>query len=278
MVADFETYGDMQVRPEYLQILQENGLGDFDSVMTTTGEATLDKKGLSSWRERVVLSLNLPTGSKRFYLKRYSHPPLKQQLDRMLASYAGTAQIEWHWLGELDRIGIKVPMAVACGVRRVGIKEVQSFLITAEIPGQSLEKWLPAQWADGNCDSIFLRELSDGLAELIRKLHGAGLIHRDLYLSHIFANEQNDGQTELYLIDLQRVLKPAWRWQRWVTKDLASLNYSIPAGIVSCSQKVRWLKQYLGVKKLSDDEKLLIHAIQRKTERIARHSKKHGLG
>ena len=116
------------------------------------------------------------------------------------------------------------------------------------------------------------------LAELIRLLHGAGLVHRDLYLAHVFMDAGVDGVAELYLLDLQRVLRPRWRIRRWVVKDLAALHFSTPADAASAADRLRWLKHYRACTKLSADDRRLVRAIIAKTRRIARHSHKHGLG
>lgn len=278
MSEEFEKFGDLFVRRGFMRILQENGLGDFDALMRTAGQGSLRKKGLEAWRERVALSLNTADGPLKLYVKRYSHPPLKQQLNRLLRAYSSTAQIEMHWLEEVLRLGIGVPATVAYGARQQGLKEVQSLLLTQEIPGESLERWLPARVLAGRLDATTKASLSAVLAETVARLHAAGLIHRDLYLSHIFVRESSPGAMELFLIDLQRVIKPQLRRRRWVVKDLAALHYSTPRAAASRSDRLRWLKRYLRTDRLSPADKSLIRAVGAKAERIRRHSEKHGLG
>ncbi len=55
-----------------------------------------------------------------------------------------------------------------------------------------------------------------------------------------------------HLTDLQRVFRPRLRGERWLIKDLASLNYSAPAGLIARADRLRWLKRYLGVAKLDE--------------------------
>lgn len=75
------------------------------------------------------------------------------------------------------------------------------------------------------------------------------------------------------LIDLARVFKPRWLRQRWIVKDLAALHYSCPAGLVTRTDRLRWLKLYRRVRRLGPAERRLIRRIETKVARIARHDR-----
>ena len=122
------------------------------------------------------------------------------------------------------------------------------------------------------------RSLSRSLAALVARLHNAGLVHRDLYMSHIFVTARGENDLNLSLLDLQRVVRTRWRRWRWIVKDLAALNYSTPFSVATNADRVRWLKLYLNERSVSANQGALIRAVVRKTGRIARHSAKHGLG
>jgi heptose I phosphotransferase len=115
------------------------------------------------------------------------------------------------------------------------------------------------------------------LADLVRRLHGAGLFHRDLYLAHIFIGPDVDGPPQLFLIDLQRVVAPRWRRWRWMIKDLAALNFSSAQAGVPGAERLRWLRHYLGVRRLRAEDRRLVRAVAAKSARMARHSARHGL-
>ena len=122
------------------------------------------------------------------------------------------------------------------------------------------------------------RSLSQNLAALVARLHNAGLVHRDLYMSHIFIRAKGENDLDLSLLDLQRVVQTRWRKWQWIVKDLAALNYSTPSSAATNADRVRWLKLYLAERSVSANQRTLIRAVVRKTGRIARHSAKHGLG
>ena len=140
-----------------------------------------------------------------------------------------------------------------------------------------MEQWVREPGALGQ-DPQFRSRLSMALAALVRDLHGRGLIHRDLYLSHIFLEVENKTSPKLCLIDLQRMLRPRVRWRRWVVKDLAALHYSIPAGAASVTDRVRWYKHYCGHRHLTKWDRGVLRAVVAKAARIAHHSTKHRMG
>ena len=274
--VEYERIGELMVHPDYRKTLVDNGLCDLGALLETPGENRLDKRGLASWRQRLVLALNTSNGVQRCYLKRFTQPPLRQQFKNLLAGFASTAEVEFHWIRKLTELGIAAPQVVACGSRRNGFREVASLLLTAELHGESLEKWLPRRAS--SLGRSMKRSLSQSLAALVARLHNAGLVHRDLYMSHIFVATNGKNDINLSLLDLQRVARPRWRKWRWIVKDLAALNYSTPFSVATNADRVRWLKLYLDKRSVSANHGALIRAVVRKTDRIARHSVKHGLG
>ena len=273
MAGPYRQHGELQVHQDHLEVLHGAGLDSFDALMTAPGEAVLHKKGLASWRQRVVLRV----GDRRMFLKRYRDPPLREQLALRLRGFKATAQVEWHWLQELPGLGLCGPQPVAYGCRRRAGRERQSLLLTDEVPGTSLEKWVPDQM-DRLAERKFKARLGADLAGLVARLHAARLAHRDLYLSHVYIDEDTDGSVRLSLIDLQRMMRPRLRWKRWMIKDLAALDYSTPAAAASAADRLRFWIRYRGSSRLMPGDKTIIRAVARKTRRIARHSARRGLG
>jgi tRNA A-37 threonylcarbamoyl transferase component Bud32 len=156
--------------------------------------------------------------------------------------------------------------------------ERQSLLLTDEVPGRSLERRVPDELERRLADRAFKARLGAELAGVVARLHAARLVHRDLYLSHVFIDEGADGTVRLSLIDLQRVLRPRLRWRRWMIKDLAALDYSTPRAAASRADRLRFWKRYRGAQRLGPGDKALIRAVARKSRRIARHTARRGLG
>ena len=153
--------------------------------------------------------------------------------------------------------------------------ERRSFAAIEEIrEGQSLERSLPGFFnGPGTSETIVLRrQFIKKLALFIKKFHDTGCRHRDLYLCHIF--RVPDGR--FYLIDLARVFKPALFSEIYRVKDVAQLHYSAPARYFSKTDRLRFLRAYLGREKLNAGDKIFVRRIAGKAGRMARHDAKHG--
>jgi tRNA A-37 threonylcarbamoyl transferase component Bud32 len=274
MAGPYQQRGELLVHRDHLDALTAAGLDSFDALMIAPGEAVLHKKGLAGWRQRVALSV----GDRRLYLKRYTKPPWHEQARQRLRGFGATAEVEWHWLRELPGLGLPGPQPVAYGCRRRAGLERQSLLLTDAVPGTSLERWVPDQLDGPLADRAFKTSLAADLAGLVARLHASRLVHRDLYLSHVFIDEDADGAARLCLIDLQRVIRPRLRWRRWMIKDLAALDYSTPAAAASSADRLRFWLRYRGAQSLTPGDKPIIRAIVRKARRIARHSARRSLG
>lgn len=264
---------DLQVRTGFTAILRLNGLDSIDALFAVRSDMPLGKPGLDPWRER--LRVTLPDGPDKngptervFYIKRYQNPPARAIREARRADARSIAGVEWRWIERLRRDGIPSVGAVALGEEFDGSRETRSVLVTAAVPGESLETLVPVWHLDKRRD---LRRLISPLAKLVSRLHGRGYVHRDLYLCHVFFAENANPDDSLRLIDLQRMCRPRWNMARWVVKDLASLNYSAPEDAVSTTDRVRWLKTYLGKPRLDAEARRLLYCIVGKTQRIARH-------
>jgi heptose I phosphotransferase len=146
--------------------------------------------------------------------------------------------------------------------------------MTEELTGfRSLESLVPARYAPPLDPAAIAdkRAMIRRVADLTRRLHGAGFNHRDWYLCHIFVRQEVDGSWQLRVLDLQRVDRRRWLRYRWIVKDLAALNYSALPGIVTAGDRARFLKAYLDDARRLREHRGLIRAIVQKTARISRH-------
>ncbi len=261
---------DLVVVDHYRPLLQRYCLDSLDSLFKNEVGTLLSQPGISQWRERIRLVLNDKEGNpKTFYLKRFRNPPHKEYREVGNARGArSVAAVEWTWLWTLHQLKIPVAQPIAFGQEFEHGKEKRSAILIEEVPGNSLEFWFD-QW--GKTDRQKIVKLIEPVADLVAGLHRNGFFHRDLYLCHIFYDPESPLEHALHLIDLQRVIKPIWRRKRWVIKDLASLNYSVPLQSLSTKDRIRWLKRYLEVTTLSPKDKRLLYRIIKKTQRIAKH-------
>ncbi|MCP4248427.1 MAG: hypothetical protein GY778_15375 [bacterium] len=255
--------GRLIVAPAHAAALAAAGWEHLDDLFALDGAEQLNKASLPSWRQR--LRIELP-GLGVVYLKRYSRPPLGEQVRRIFSPdwRRSTAGAEWSRMQALAAAGIAAVEPVALGEEMIGPWERRSAVVSAAVPGDSLER--RAQRAPDRVS----RGMVNGLARFVARFHGAGFVHRDLYLSHIFVDDR-DGQPQFRLIDLARVVAPRHRRRRWIVKDLAALDYSTPQSVATSADRMRLIRTYLGVDRLAPAHKQLVRRVIRKSQRIARH-------
>lgn len=260
----------LTIEPGYQAILRANGLGSLDALFGLPNNAALNKPGLEPWRERLRITLRDGASDRTFYLKRFRDPPpsVRRDVGRAGCGARSVAGVEWNWMQRLTAEGICCTEPVAFGEEIVNSREGRSAVLLAEAPGRSLETWVREAGPD---DVVASPEMIDGLADLVRRFHGLGYVHRDLYLSHIFYKPTAPPPKRFRLIDLQRVRKPATGLRRWIVKDLAALNYSVPASVASRTDRLRWLTRYLGLRKLDATARRLVYRVVGKTRLIASH-------
>jgi heptose I phosphotransferase len=148
-------------------------------------------------------------------------------------------------------------------------------MITEKVPAaQSLEQKLPEYFnnSDKAKNLSKRRNFIIKLANFIKTFHNTGFCHRDLYLCHIFCDENE----KFTLIDLARAFQPWLTKSRYRIKDIAQLYYSAPGKYFSRTDRLRFYKAYKKQKKLNTDDKTFIRKVVNKTRTMTAHDKKHG--
>jgi hypothetical protein len=188
-----------------------------------------------------------------------------QEGDRLFGKWhlgrSREAAAEWRWLHVLPLLGLRTADPVAW----LG-DSGRSLLVTAGVPGRSLDAWAVEAARDGWLDRLVDYACRE-VAPAVRRLHDSSHVHRDLYWNHLFAEDPRRGGAPFFL-DVARVLRPRWRWHRWVVKDLAGLLASLPLPVPLRAQ-LRFLRSYLGEPIFR--HRRSVRAIARKAKRIRRH-------
>ncbi len=290
--------GRLCVNRNWLDVLRQAGLGSLQQLMHVGTGQTI--RQLSD-RANVLLQLPAHSGVVRAYLKRHRGRYPFKWLSRLLTGHQprlpGPREAEM--IERLKRIDVPTPELIAFGSEFGPGPEARSVLVTRGVPDAvQLDYLLEAidrSAADWRTKRQRIRRLILQVAELARRFHRAGYNHRDFYLCHFLARppQSRPGKSqdatkpppdaaelasepafELVLIDLQRVqYRPPFRL-RWLVKDLAQLNYSAPAAIVTRTDRLRFFKSYLGVDRLSWYHRWLVRWIAFKTKRIGRHDRR----
>ena len=255
--------------------LEQAGLAHFDQVMATDdGHCMRALRDRENWR----LSLDMAHGTPQcIYLKKHHVRTLTSRLRARLRLDPGEtpAQVEARNVGRLMRDGIDTMRLVAYGQKLHEDGRLESFLLTEELAGyKQLDHFLAERFGRRELfltkqrdeDDQALRTLIGQVADTARRFHEAGYNHRDLYCCHFFIRELLPGHFDICLIDLQRVQHRRRNRRRWIVKDLAQLAYSAPRDRIKCTQKMAFIRRYLGVKKLRSCDKRLIREVLAKQQ------------
>lgn len=264
----------LYLNDRYSKLLQQNGLNQFSDFMTFSGGKVL--KRLPS---RTITKVELPNGRglATFFLKRHMGTVKPVEMLRTLLSGFSVSwgRKEWEVIEAFRKCGIPTLTPVAAG-EKVSLLWQESFLMTEELTGyQSLDKFLQEYFTPPLPPEKMIekRALIKELAGIAKRMHGAGLNHRDFYCCHIFIRQSEDGVREWRVLDLQRVDRRRWFRSHWIIKDLAALNYSAPPQIITRTDRLRFLSHYIGGKGNVCQNLTFIRQVIHKTERIRRHDK-----
>jgi len=261
---------DKTLDPAVREFVRQQGLDTVAGAFAYEGGDDLSKPGLGH-RRRTRLSFTDSQGSRReMYMKRYAPLPLMRRLRRFFTGRASRseARTEFENIRAVRLAGVPTMREIVCGVEKdiLGVK--RSYIIVGSVPGDALER-VGEEFVsrrDANLD-----EFTGRLLELVRRLHEAGFVHRDLYAAHIFLHEHGGG-FDLNLIDLARIFRPGFRKFRWRVKDLAQLKYSMPQLWVE-----RYWEQFM-VGYLDTEHRAAVgcwgRAISAKVRRMQRHDER----
>lgn len=178
---------------------------------------------------------------------------------------AGDAAAEWRWLHVLPMLGFQAPTPVAFLQRRR-----KTMVVTEAVAGHAADTLTHMALANGATGSP-AEFLLGAVAPTIARLHGQGIVFRDLYWNHLFATALGAG--DVTLLDVERAFQPRWRRRRWIVKDLAGLLASAPIAL-PCRVWLRALHLYQGGR--PPGWKALATAVRRKADKIRAHRPRYG--
>jgi heptose I phosphotransferase len=243
----------------------------------------VEKQGRSTGRY-VVAGVG---GPLTFFLKKYYQLSWWQRWFTPLKQYPGPRE-----LANIQRaasIGVPVPEPILAG-------SAQDHPCRSMLAVRELEDYVPLhQYIPRRFDELeprfarrMRRELTWRLADISRRLHGAGYYHCDLYLCHFFVRELADPAAQLQasertpesvpsrelfdlvLIDFTR-LKRSWN-PRWRVKDLAQLLFSSDLPGLTRTDRMRFFKYYLGCARLDGAARRLLRRVLWKASMYYRHN------
>ncbi|MCK5114862.1 MAG: hypothetical protein KAR11_08895 [Phycisphaerae bacterium] len=219
-----------QLDPAVVEYIHEQNLDNVKDAFGCELGDDMWKPGLCN-RRRTKLEFRDSTGRPwELFFKRYYPLPLITRVWRFLTFRGKRSQgrTEFQNIQALREAKVGTMREVVCGEQCDFLGVNRSYIIVTSVSGDAIERNGEAFLTRHQNNPLILKTFNDKLIELVSRMHSSGLVHRDLYTSHIFLHD-HDGHVELYLIDLARVFRPRkWRMFRWRVKDLAQLKYSAP--------------------------------------------------
>lgn len=208
----------------------------FEQLWQLPGESYRRAKGRHTLR--VVI------GERAYFAKRHRGIPWRDVAKELLS-------LKWPVVGagrefaacrHLAAHGVPVPVAAAYGRRGWNPTTRRSLVLCEALGGfASLEdvarRWHCAGGREGvplageEAPLALRRRMLREVAALTRRLHAAGVNHRDYYLCHLFVHvgKLAAGEIALAVIDLHRAGIRRRVPRRWRLRDLAALLYSAAA-------------------------------------------------
>lgn len=248
----------MRVHPDWAPRLAATGWSTVEAVMESRTPQVFRR---TLERENAVVSWS--DGAPPCYLKRHfarRPSPWFKEL-RQTGRFEPAGRLEADAADACRRAGVAVPIVVAAGWRRRGRPwQVDSFFLSEALLDRAPADRLCARRKPWRPESKLA--LLDALAEGARRLHRAGLFHRDFYWSHWFVREGPPGRFDATLIDLQRVFRPRRLSGRWRLKDLAQFVFSAPPGWLGAGELDYWFAKYLGKHRLGSLDRQYLRAVR----------------
>ena len=216
---------------------------------------------------RASFFMNAPgAGDRHFFVKRYKVRSWQDVVKYVFLPLKAAS--EWRNLRLFDDCGLPVPRPVAIGVKKSGIALRDSCLIVeALLHTQPLNEYVAEQLpllAPEKAGDL-KRSLALSLARLVADIHSKRIFYRDLHAGNILIRTADNGQYQLFLIDLHRAWRPFKLLQWMRIRDLAQLCNSLPE---ISSERIRFLEEYLNA---TGYTKKSVESFSNKLEAMALH-------
>lgn len=263
--------GQIVIDPSDAELFASIGLTSVKRVMKYQPAAMA---AINASSETFPVDLDLgPDNPKQIYVKRYRYRRWGVRLAGMLrGTFFGTprARFEYEFLSEMRRRGVPAIRPMAHGCRRKLGFVTACFLISESVIGaESLDTFM----ADHRENVSIRRRITILLAQVIRRMHDAGVMHGGLFWRNILVSRSEaTGEWHLSLIDPDRHARlHAGAVPRkgvvWDLSDLAASAAEFERG----TDIARFARAYFGVEKLSSEQKGLLQAVRKEARGKVRH-------
>jgi heptose I phosphotransferase len=196
-------------------------------------------------------TLRFEANGKGYFLKYHAGVGWKEILKNLCQGKLPviSAMSEVRAIKAVAAAGIDTMSIAAFGERGNNPAHIESFVVTDDLTDTLSLEQAAEIWA-GKLEFKLKRQLIKRLAEIARRMHAAGVNHRDFYLCHFLIKQKdfdaNNMAAPLYLIDLHRSQVRTQVPNRWLVKDLGGLYFSAAPLALSKTDLLRFVRDYTG--------------------------------
>ncbi len=239
----------------------------FESAAEQKGDIYRAKEG------RRTLRFTLAGNS--YFLKHHSGIGWKEVIKNLLQARlpVTSAMNEVNAIQRLTAAGISTMTLAAYGKRHLNPAATESFIVTDDLVNTISLEDLTENWQVAPPCFSFKQALIAEVANTARRMHSAGVNHRDFYLCHFLMDREaarHEKLASLHLIDLHRAQCRKAVPKRWIVKDIAGLYFSAMDAGLTQRDLLRAMSFYTGKSwraTLSDD-RTFWQAVQQRAERL----------
>jgi heptose I phosphotransferase len=222
-------------------------------------------------------TLRFVANGKSYFLKYHAGIGWKEILKNLLQAKAPvlSAMNEVRAIEAVTQAGLDTMTIAAFGERSSNPARIESFIVTDDLTDTLSLEDVAHLWA-GKPPVQLKRQLIRRLAQIARRMHAAGVNHRDFYLCHFLIKQADfdagNIEVPLYLIDLHRAQLRTSVPRRWLVKDLGGLYFSAAPLALTRTDLLRFVRDYSGCRPAQAvrDQTSLWRAIRHEGERIYR--------
>jgi heptose I phosphotransferase len=223
-VADFFLRADVRE-------IVPGGWSDTDALLRWAADTADGAAPEAIYRDREGRrTVRLELGGRGYFLKFHRGVGWREifknlVLGRLPIVGAGS---EYRAIRALHKAGVETLSVAAYASRGINPARRQSMILTDELVGTASLEDFCEDWSRRAPPFALRLRLIKTLALMSRRMHEAGINHRDFYLCHfhLATDELSRSPLRCYLIDLHRAQCRASTPVRWRVKDLAGLWFS----------------------------------------------------
>ena len=227
---------------ELSEPMQDYFGGDFDAVMAVDGEVHRAKEG-----RRTV---SFEHAGREYFAKVHGGIGWGEVCKNLTQFKVPVVDASNEWLAaeKLTEVGVETVTIVGKGLRGWNPATRDSFVIMDGLTERDVVEFLLKRGVSRSLRRMITRKVAD----TARRMHAAGINHRDFYLCHFHALERDwsewNGEDDFVLpvMDLHRAPLRKKVPRRWLVKDLGALFYSALDCGVTRREVFLFLRDYLG--------------------------------